>query len=41
MGKNTVNITARQEQIIRDCTQGRISKDEAVKQLKKTNGNKK
>ena len=29
--------TARQEQIIRNCTQGRITKDEAVKQLKESN----
>jgi len=29
--------TARQEQIIRNCTQGRITKDEAIKQLKESN----
>jgi len=32
--------TAQQEQIIRNCTQGRISKEEALNQLKKANGQK-
>jgi len=40
MEKKQTGTTARQEQIIRDCTQGRISKNEAINQLKKSNGQK-